>query len=87
MLHKAKRSSFHEINSLKGFACSLLLELFPFGIMINPEMRIMGAGEKLVQIWRSQDPFLNQPVHCFFRMRRPKGVSFSWKNVLINIVK
>lgn len=80
MQYKAKKSSFNEIIRFSPFPCSLLLELFPFGIILNPEMNIMGIGEKLVEIWKGED-VLNKPVSRFFKLRRPKGIIFSWKNV------
>lgn len=81
MQYKAKRTSFNEIIKLSPFPCSLLMELFPFGIIINPSMNIMGVGEKLSEIWRGKDDFLNKPVSYYFKLRRPKGITFSWKNV------
>ncbi|RZC39378.1 soluble guanylate cyclase 89Db-like [Asbolus verrucosus] len=80
MQYKAKKSSYNEFIRLSPFPCSLLLELFPFGIILNPNMNIMGVGEKLAEIWCGKDSFLNKPISSFFKLRRPKGISFSWKN-------
>ncbi|KAJ3650329.1 hypothetical protein Zmor_022024 [Zophobas morio] len=80
MQYKAKRTSFNEIKRFSPFPCSLLLELFPFGIIINPDMKIMGVGEKLAEIWSSKETFLSKSVGCYFKLRRPKGITFSWKN-------
>lgn len=81
MKYKARKNSFNEITRFPSFECSLLLELFPFGIMINPDMNIVGIGEKLVEIWRGRSEILNRPIMCFFKLRRPKGITFSWKTV------
>ncbi|XP_023311275.1 soluble guanylate cyclase 89Db-like [Anoplophora glabripennis] len=67
---------------LPAFPCKMLLELFPFGIIMNPSMKIMGSGDKFIDIWRGEDTFLNKPIEHFFTLRRPKGISFSWKNTL-----
>ncbi|XP_068911277.1 soluble guanylate cyclase 89Da-like isoform X2 [Tenebrio molitor] len=79
MQYKAKKKTFNEITRLTPFPCSLLLEFFPFGVIINPNMNLIGVGEKLAEIWRGKD-FLNKPVSSFFKLRRPKGIVFSWKN-------
>lgn len=49
-------------------------------------MKIMGGGEKLVEIWRGEESFLNKPVIKYFKLRRPKGIPFNWKNVRIKQV-
>lgn len=81
MEYKARENSINHIGKLSQFPCSLLLELFPFGILINQNMNIMGAGEKLVEVWKTRNSFLNEPVGKYFKLRRPKGIAFSWKNV------
>lgn len=81
MKYKARKNSYNEITRLPSFECSLLLELFPFGIIINPEMNIMGIGGKLAEIWRGRSDILNRPIMIFFKLRRPKGITFSWKTV------
>lgn len=45
MHDRAKKESHLLTRQLAAFPCSLLLELFPFGIIINQSMAIMG-GEK-----------------------------------------
>lgn len=67
---------------------SVLLQLFPFALIIDHEMKISGAGEKLVESWlvnttnRSGQELLNAPVTDHFRLRRPKGITFCWQTVL-----
>ncbi|XP_044258935.1 soluble guanylate cyclase 89Db-like [Tribolium madens] len=80
MQYNEKKTSFNKFIRLSPFPCSLVLELFPFGIIINPNMNIMGIGEKLSEIWKGKEDFLNKPVSFYFKLRRPKGITFSWKN-------
>lgn len=78
-----KKVSHLQTTKLKPFPCELLLNLFPFGMLINPAMEIIGVGERLVQVWSEKSSILGHPVTQYFRMRRPKGISFTWKNVSI----
>lgn len=66
---------------LQPVSSSLLLKLFPFGVIMNCEMRILGGGEKLVQAWGGTLSILNRHITEVFKLRRPKGVSFTWRNV------
>ncbi|XP_044761519.1 soluble guanylate cyclase 89Da-like [Coccinella septempunctata] len=81
MLHKTQRQSRRGDGLLSPVPCSLLLDLFPFGIIFDTEMKIIGGGKKLVEVWRSASSFLNQPVTKFFKLRRPKGILLTWKNI------
>ncbi|XP_034936653.1 soluble guanylate cyclase 89Da-like isoform X1 [Chelonus insularis] len=67
---------------LAPVSCGLLLRLFPFGVVMNSEMRIEGAGEKLLQVWGGNSSILNRHICEIFKLRRPKGISFSWRNVI-----
>lgn len=69
---------------LPSFSCELLLELFPFAVLFNPAMTIMGVGEKLVELAGDKEKLLGHPMFEYFSLRRPKGISFSWKNVSEN---
>lgn len=80
-----KKEAHLEAKQLSAFPTSLLLELFPFGILINPDMIIMGVGEKLVEISKGRSTILGKPVTKFFSLRRPKGIPFTWKNVSVNL--
>lgn len=66
---------------------SVLLQLFPFALIIDHDMKISGAGEKLVESWlvnttnKTGKELLNAPVTDHFRLRRPKGISFCWQTV------
>lgn len=81
MRDRAKKESHLLARQLAAFPCSLLLELFPFGIIMNQSMLIMGGGEKLCEVWKGREHFLGQPVTKYFQLRRPKGIPFTWKNV------
>lgn len=67
---------------------SVLLQLFPFALIIDHDMKISGAGEKLVESWlvtqtnKTGKELLNAPVTDHFRLRRPKGINFCWKTVI-----
>ncbi|KAL3278570.1 hypothetical protein HHI36_016116 [Cryptolaemus montrouzieri] len=80
MSDKAKKLTLTNNDILKPFPCCLLLELFPFGIIIDTEMKIIGGGKKLTEVWRGTEGYLNQPVTKFFKLRRPKGILFTWKH-------
>lgn len=66
---------------------SVLLQLFPFALIIDHDMKISGAGEKLVESWlvnttnKTGKELLNAPVTDHFRLRRPKGINFCWSTV------
>ncbi|XP_031838866.1 soluble guanylate cyclase 89Da-like [Nomia melanderi] len=67
---------------LAPVSCTFLLRLFPFGIVMNKEMRILGGGEKLLQAWGGSSSILNRHITEIFKLRRPKGISFTWGNVM-----
>ncbi|XP_024945973.1 soluble guanylate cyclase 89Db isoform X2 [Cephus cinctus] len=67
---------------LSPVPCTLLLRLFPFGVILNRNMCILGAGEKLMQAWGGSTSVLNKHVSELFKLRRPKGISFTWRNVM-----
>lgn len=55
--------------------------MFPFAFLFDPTMVIFGCGEKLVEVAGGKEKLLGQPLTQYFKLRRPKGISFSWKNV------
>ncbi|KOX70464.1 Soluble guanylate cyclase 89Da [Melipona quadrifasciata] len=67
---------------LAPVSISFLLRLFPFGVVINKDMKILGAGDKLLQAWGGSSSILNKHVTDVFKVRRPKGISFTWGNVM-----
>lgn len=66
----------------------VLLELFPFALILNHDMCITSAGEKIIETWILQNPrkppqlFLGSHITDVFKLRRPKGISFSWQTVV-----
>ncbi|KAI5748898.1 hypothetical protein M8J76_003019 [Diaphorina citri] len=66
---------------LPNISCNFLLKLFPFGILMNQNMRIVAAGEKMIDIWGT-NAVLGRPVVDHFILRRPKGIKFTWVNIL-----
>ncbi|XP_032673100.1 soluble guanylate cyclase 89Da-like isoform X2 [Odontomachus brunneus] len=67
---------------LPPISCTFFLRLFPFGVVMNKEMRILGAGDKLLQAWGGTTSILSKHVTEVFKLRRPKGISFTWGNVM-----
>ncbi|CAH1175614.1 unnamed protein product [Phaedon cochleariae] len=65
---------------LAPFSCDLLFELFPFAVLFNPVMTIVGCGGKLVEVAGGKEKLLGKYVTTYFKLRRPKGICFSWKN-------
>lgn len=79
---KAEKATHKEIaRNLPSFSCDVLLGMFPFAFLFNPTMTIIGCGEKLVEVAGGKEKLLAQPLTKYFKLRRPKGISFSWKNV------
>lgn len=65
----------------------LLLNLFPFGLILDHEMKIVGAGEKIIDAWSNSNgnkggqALLGAPLADYFKLCRPKGIAFNWENV------
>lgn len=74
--------------SLQKVDSNILLELFPFAIILDHEMHVKKCGEKLLETWILQNPlkdtqtFYNAVVTKHFKLRRPKGIQFNWKTVV-----
>lgn len=74
--------------ALPNVDSNVLLELFPFAIILDQDMRIRKCGEKLLETWIVQNPnqstssFYNAIVTKHFKLRRPKGIQFNWKTVV-----
>ncbi|XP_052754542.1 soluble guanylate cyclase 89Db-like [Galleria mellonella] len=61
---------------------SLLLQLFPFGVLLDRRMKILMAGEKLVEAWGGPCSRIEKsPISEILRLRKPK-VSFTWDKVV-----
>ncbi|KAJ9579989.1 hypothetical protein L9F63_004372, partial [Diploptera punctata] len=77
-----KRTSLERL-SLPAVPCSVLMTLFPFGIVFGEDMRILAAGEKLLQICGTcPEALLGQIITDYFKLRRPRGIPFTWKKLL-----
>ncbi|XP_076659417.1 soluble guanylate cyclase 89Da-like [Halictus rubicundus] len=70
------------VKELLPVSCTFLLRLFPFGVVINKDMRVLGGGERLLQAWGGSSSILNKHITDIFKLRRPKGISFTWGNVM-----
>ncbi|XP_076238178.1 soluble guanylate cyclase 89Da [Calliopsis andreniformis] len=79
---KNKRMEAPLGRELPPVSCTFLLRLFPFGVVMNKDMRILGVGDKLLQAWGGSSSILNKHITEVFKLRRPKGISFIWGNVL-----
>lgn len=66
---------------LPPVSCTFILRLFPFGVVINKDMQILGAGDKLLQAWGGSSSIRDKHITEVFKLRRPKGISFTWGNV------
>lgn len=66
---------------LPPFSCSVLLELFPFAVLLDPTLTIIGVGEKLVEVSGGKEKLLGQLFTKYFKLRAPKGISLTWNNV------
>lgn len=78
---------------LEDFDSNILLELFPFAVVLDHDMRIKNAGEKIVETWILQNPskpptsFWHSRLVDIFKLRRPKGLHVEWNNVIqMNLV-
>lgn len=75
--------------SLPKVDSNVLLELFPFAIILDHDMRISKCGEKLLETWIQQNPnkkpstFFNSCVTNQLKLRRPKGIDFNWSTVVL----
>ncbi|XP_065083178.1 soluble guanylate cyclase 89Db-like [Ochlerotatus camptorhynchus] len=72
---------------LPPVSSSVLLDLFPFALILNEQMRITAAGEKLIESWilnntnRSPTELMGAKVTEHFKLRRPTGITFTWENL------
>ncbi|XP_013173792.1 PREDICTED: soluble guanylate cyclase 89Db-like [Papilio xuthus] len=67
---------------MPAIPASLLLQLFPFGVLLDRKMKILLAGEKLVAAWGGPSyRIMKSPVSEILRLRKPK-ISFTWDKVV-----
>lgn len=78
---KNKRTNLERL-ALPPVPCSVLMRLFPFGLVFNEKMIILAAGEKLREVCgTTPDALIGESVTDNFKLRRPRGIPFTWKNV------
>lgn len=68
---------------LPSIPVAVLLRLFPFGVIIGRDIRIMDAGEKLLSVWGADtaDDVRGHLLVEHFVLRRPRDIPFTWVNV------
>ncbi|XP_053605241.1 soluble guanylate cyclase 89Da-like [Plodia interpunctella] len=67
---------------LPAVPASLLLQLFPFGVLLDRKMKILMAGEKLVQAWGGPcNRIAKSSISEILRLRKPK-ISLTWDKVV-----
>jgi guanylate cyclase len=85
-----KKLSLKAHSSQLGLAkitAETLLQMFPFGLLIDKNMKIVGAGEKMMEAWleaHAEDDvpqMLGHDVTDYFKLRRPSGMRFDFKSV------
>ncbi|KAL1508915.1 hypothetical protein ABEB36_003734 [Hypothenemus hampei] len=82
MLYKKKKEiDKQRLAKLAPFSVDLFITLFPFAILMDNNLQIMAVGKKYSTIWNHKENCINKDVNRYFRLRRPKGIMFSWKNV------
>ncbi|KAM8704401.1 hypothetical protein ACLKA7_008931 [Drosophila subpalustris] len=67
---------------------NVFLELFPFTFVLNHDMKITQAGEKIVETWIMHNPganpkgFIGAHVMDLFYCRRPKDTTIDWDTLI-----
>ncbi|GJQ69469.1 hypothetical protein Trydic_g6576 [Trypoxylus dichotomus] len=82
ILDKLRKEAFLEKKHFSPVPIYFLLELFPFSILLNKEMKITATGNKIPAVWKGTKTLLGVSAPKYFHLRRPKGVSFTWQNIL-----
>ncbi|XP_055371679.1 soluble guanylate cyclase 89Db-like [Condylostylus longicornis] len=73
--------------SLKDLDVKILLELFPFTIVLDHTMNITDAGEKVLETFILHNPdrkptsFIGSHIMENFKCRRPRGTIFDWDTI------
>ncbi|XP_001943213.1 soluble guanylate cyclase 89Db [Acyrthosiphon pisum] len=76
--------TFDRCLQLPSIPIGLLLRLFPFGVVINQDIRIMDAGEKLLSVWgaATADDVRGHLLVQHLVLRRPRDIPFTWTNLM-----
>lgn len=65
----------------------LLLQLFPFAFLLDHDMRVCGAGDKIMEAWSANNNYcppasmMGIKLTDYFKVRRPLGINFDWDTV------
>lgn len=87
MLQKQKKELDQlSLAKLAPFSVDLIITLFPFALLIDRNLKIIAVGENYSTIWNPNELCINKPVTKYFRLRRPKGIALTWKNVRFDLV-
>lgn len=87
MANRVNKTPHDSQLSFPKVTTELLLELFPFGFIINKEMRIYAYGEKLAEAFlnanysEAPDVMIGSLVTDYFDIRRPIGINFTFETV------
>lgn len=77
--------------SLKSISTDLLFELFPFALLIDRDMKVCGAGEKIVDAWsecnnrKAPNLMMGANITDCFQIHRPSGITFDWETVMTSM--
>ncbi|XP_050536349.1 soluble guanylate cyclase 89Db-like [Daktulosphaira vitifoliae] len=68
---------------LPSIPISVLLRLFPFGVVIGRDIRIMDVGEKLLGVWGfTLEDVRGHLLVEHLILRRPRDIPFTWTNLM-----
>lgn len=73
---------------LESITTDLLLRLFPFAFILDHDMRVCGAGDKIMEAWSANNKFcapssmMGIKLTDYFKIRRPLGIIFDWETVI-----
>uniref|UniRef100_A0A336KLM2 guanylate cyclase n=1 Tax=Culicoides sonorensis TaxID=179676 RepID=A0A336KLM2_CULSO len=87
MAYKVHSSAHPSQQILPDISIDLLFNLFPFALLIDREMCVCGAGEKIVDAWSSSNNnkapnlLMGVKIDKAFTIRRPQGIVFDWDTV------
>ncbi|XP_076255247.1 soluble guanylate cyclase 89Db-like [Rhynchophorus ferrugineus] len=82
MIQKQSKENISRFAKLSPFSCDLFVTLFPFSVLLDRNLNIIAVGENYGMIWNPDNLCINKPVGHYYRLRRPKGISLTWKNLM-----
>ncbi|XP_014253023.1 soluble guanylate cyclase 89Da-like isoform X2 [Cimex lectularius] len=65
---------------LPPVSSKVLVDLFPFTVVFGRSMRVLLAGHKLLSLFPGIQVH-HKPVTNFLKVRRPRGIPFTWENI------